>query len=175
MDKVDPRIRNEIFDNRVKQFKLKSEKFQIKCFATSIWENTLYKAWSNILRSIIPNIEKITELLGNYSIASQVDDIALFEKNTFLCISSFNNKNIKDNERYEKICGLMKKLKNTCRMVSKKYNNFLIKNIGNIIYFDDFGNSTYIMVVLSKKNVSLELLKINIEISKKLFNNILNK
>jgi Ras-related GTP-binding protein A/B len=175
MDKVDPRIRNEIFENRVKQFKLKSEKFQIKCFPTSIWENTLYKAWSNILRSIIPNIEKITELLGNYSIASQVDDIALFEKNTFLCISSFNNKNIKDNERYEKICGLMKKLKNTCRMVSKKYNNFLIKNIGNIIYFDDFGNSTYIMVVLSKKNVSLELLKINIEISKKLFNNILNK
>ena len=76
MDKVDPRIRNEIFENRVKQFKLKSEKFQIKCFATSIWENTLYKACSNILRSIIPNIEKITELLGNYSIASQVDDIA---------------------------------------------------------------------------------------------------
>lgn len=174
MDKVDQRKRNEIFIERVKQFEIKAGKVQIKCFDTSIWDNSLYLAWSNILRTLIHNIEKINELIGKYSIACQVDDVALFEKHTFLCITSFNCKNYKNNERYEKICGLMKKLKNSCRKESKNFTNFYIKNLKNIIYIDEFENSTYIMAVLSNKNTSLELLKLNIEISKKMFVDILN-
>ena len=175
MDKVDQRKRNEIFENRVKQFELKEDNFTIRCFPTSIWENSLYKAWSDILGDIIPNNLKIKELLGKYSIACQVDDVALFEKNTFLCISSFNIKNIRDNERYENICGLMKKLKNTLRKEGKTINNFLLKNIGNIIYYEEFEKSTYIMVVFSNNKTSLELIKINIQIIKKKFNDIINK
>ena len=175
MDKVDQRKRNEIFQNRVKQFELKAGSFIINCFPTSIWENTLYKAWSDILGRIIRNNLKIKELLGKYALATQVDDVALFEKNTFLCISSFNNKNIKDNERYENICGVMKKFRNTCRMEGKKFNNFLIKNMGTIYYYEEFEKSTYIMVVSSNKKTSLELIKINIQIIKQKFNDVINK
>ena len=175
MDKVDQRKRNEIFEKRLKQFESKAGNFIIKYFPTSIWENTLYKAWSEILGNIIPNSIKIKELIGKYAIASQVDDVALFEKNTFLCISSFNTKNIKENERYEHICRLMKKFKKTCRMEGKKFNNFLIKNKSNAIYYEEFENSTYIMVILSNNKTSLELIKINIQIIRQKFNDIINK
>ena len=174
MDKVDQGKRDEILLNRKQQFESKAGNFKINCFPTSIWENSLYKAWSNILGSIIPNKDKIKEVLEKYAKACQADEVILFEKNTFLYISSFTNKDIKDKERLEKICVDMKKFKNTCQYESKNYKNFLLKSLNNIVYLNEFENSTYIMVALSNKNVSLELLKINIEISKKLFKEFMN-
>ena len=43
----------------------------------------------------------------------------------------------------------------------------LLKNKVNTIYFNEFNNCAYIMIVLSGKNTSLELVKLNIGIMKK--------
>jgi len=174
MDKVDEEKRNEIFLNRKSQLEAKANNFKIEFFQTSIWENTLYKAWSNILASIIPNKDIIKELLEKYAKACQADEVILFEKNTLLCITSFHNKDIKDEERFEKICFSMKRFKNTCYLEDKKYNHFLIKNKINTIYIQDFENSTILMIVLPNSNASLELVKLNLEISKKSFKEIMN-
>ena len=174
MDKVDEEKRNEIFLNRKSQLEAKSNNFKIEFYQTSIWENTLYKAWSNILASIIPKKDKIKNLLEKYAKACEADEVALFEKNTLLYITSFHNKDIKNEERFEKICFSMKKFKNTCHLDDKKYNHFLIKNKINTIYIEDFENSTSIMVILPNNNVSLELLKLNLEISKKSFRELMD-
>ena len=68
----------------------------------------------------------------------------------------------------------MNKFKKTIHNDSKKFTNFLIKNAADTIYLDEFENSTCIMVVLSNKSVNLELLKLNIEISKKTFKEIMD-
>lgn len=174
MDKIEYSKRNDIFLKRKQEFELKAGKLKINCLSTSIWGNLLYKAWSNILVSIIPKIDKIKELLENYAKACQVDEVILFEKNTLLYISSYNNREIKDARRFERICLAMKKIKILCQKESKKYGNFIIKNINNTIYIDEFENSTYIMVAFSNKNVSLELVKINIEINKKMFKELMS-
>ena len=174
MDKVDITKRDDVFLKRKKQFELKAGKIKINCFPTSIWQNTIYKAWSNILGNIIPKIDKIKELLEKYTKACQADEVILFEKNILLYITSYNNKEIKDSERFEKICWSMKKFNNICKIGATKYRNFNIKNIDNNFYLDDFENSTYIMVVFSNKNVSLELVKINLEICKKMFKDLMN-
>ena len=162
-----------IFLEKKSQFESKAGNFKIECFPTSIWEINIYNAWSNILGSFIPNKDKIKQLLNKYCQACQADEVVLFERNTFLYISSFNNKNFKDNERFERISEGMKKFKNKCQKGSKKFNHFLIKHVKNNIYLDEFANSTCIMTVLSNKSVTLELLKINIEISKKKFTEIM--
>ena len=74
MDKVDEEKRNEIILNRKLELEGKASIYKIEFFLTSIWENTLHKAWSNILASIIPNKDKIKELLENYSKACQADE-----------------------------------------------------------------------------------------------------
>ena len=110
--------------------------------------------------------------MEEYAKACNADEVVLYDKNTLLAISSFSNKKLKDEERFERISYSMKKFMSNYKNVSNKLNEFTIKNKVNIIYFDEFVNSTYIMVVLSDKNASLELLKLNIEISKKEFENI---
>ena len=53
MDKIDEDKRDAVFLNRKKQFELKAGGFKINCYQTSIWENNLYKEWSDIIGSII--------------------------------------------------------------------------------------------------------------------------
>lgn len=56
-------------------------------FATSIWDETLYKAWSKIVQNLIPNIEVIKESLTSFCETCNCEEIVLFEKSTFLIIA----------------------------------------------------------------------------------------
>lgn len=71
------------------------------------------------------------------------------------------------------MCNSLKKFKSNYKSISNHFYDFTIKNKVNTIYFNEFNNCTYIMIVLSDKNASLELVKLNIEIMKKEFENII--
>jgi Ras-related GTP-binding protein A/B len=59
----------------------------MRCFATSIWDETLYRAWSQIVYSLIPNVEQLEAQLSEFSGICGADEIVLFEKATFLVVS----------------------------------------------------------------------------------------
>jgi Ras-related GTP-binding protein A/B len=46
-----------MFDERSNELRRLSEPMKITCFGTSIWDETLYKAWSSIVYALIPNVE----------------------------------------------------------------------------------------------------------------------
>mmetsp|Transcript_9371 Transcript_9371/g.17633 ORF Transcript_9371/g.17633 Transcript_9371/m.17633 type:complete len:486 (+) Transcript_9371:101-1558(+) len=58
-----------------------------QCFGTSIWDETLYKAWSEIVRYLIPNIGVLQSHLDDFCKVCDADEVVLFEKATFLVIS----------------------------------------------------------------------------------------
>lgn len=57
-------------------------------FPTSIWDESLYKAWSQIVCSLIPNINLFNNNLIKFNSILDAEEIILFEKTTFLVISS---------------------------------------------------------------------------------------
>lgn len=61
------------------------ENFQI--YGTSIWDETLYKAWSEIVTNLIPNIRLLETHLNNFCRMCDADEVVLFERATFLVIS----------------------------------------------------------------------------------------
>lgn len=61
------------------------ENFQ--CFGTSIWDETLYKAWSEIVTNLIPNIRLLESHLNKFCGICDADEVVLFERATFLVIS----------------------------------------------------------------------------------------
>ena len=61
--------------------------FKMRAFATSIWDETLYKAWSQIVYSLIPNVELLETQLKDFSTICAADEVVLFERATFLVIS----------------------------------------------------------------------------------------
>lgn len=58
-----------------------------QCFGTSIWDETLYKAWSKIVTNLIPNIGVLESHLYDFCRICDADEVVLFEKATFLVIS----------------------------------------------------------------------------------------
>ncbi len=175
IDKLLDNQKNPVF-SKIKEI---FEKVEIKdnskaiYLPTSIFDISLYKAMSNIYSDLIPKMDKLKELLKKLVTASLADEAVLLEKNTLIKICSFNEKEFKDYERFEKISELIKKFKNTCRLGSISFKDIFIKTINNIIYIDEFENSTYIIIAFQNLKTTLELVKINIEICKKTFKEII--
>ncbi|XBW38121.1 hypothetical protein QEN19_003715 [Hanseniaspora menglaensis] len=105
-------------------------------FPTSIWDESLYKAWSSIVCSMIPTIGVYKEKVKNMSEMLNLKEFILFEKSTFLVVcSSLENKYNKNNnsnkslsldgmdpKRFEKISNVLKTFKQS--IYKLKVNNF---------------------------------------------------
>lgn len=84
-------------------------------FGTSIWDESLYKAWSAIVYSLVPNVKLLEEQLSILTQACCATEAVLFEKTTFLVISSSTkNDTSNDPHRFEKISNIMKQFKLSC-------------------------------------------------------------
>ncbi|EPQ32222.1 uncharacterized protein PFL1_00419 [Pseudozyma flocculosa PF-1] len=103
MDLVDPSRRRAVYASRVKELRRKSKEvalttgagakssnsagFRINCFATSIWDETLYRAWSRIVHTLIPNVAMLERHLSQFAQINSAMEVVLFERTTFLVIS----------------------------------------------------------------------------------------
>eukprot|EP00494_Astrolonche_serrata_P029204 UN29471 len=83
-------------------------------FATSIWNESLFKAWSAIVRSLIPNLLPIKRVLTQLCKLCESDEIVVFEKHTFLVVCQVTLKDQKDEHRLEKISNVVKAFKLRC-------------------------------------------------------------
>jgi Ras-related GTP-binding protein A/B len=114
MDLVGEEERDRVYAKRVAMIKAKSEGFDIETFRTSIWDETLYKAWSTIVYSLIPNIKHLEDNLKEFAELCDADEVVLFEKQTFLVISNTTRKTHPDMHRFEKISNIVKQFKLSC-------------------------------------------------------------
>ena len=48
----------------------------MRCFATSIWDETLYRAWSQIVYSLIPNVEVLKSQLTEFASICGADEVS---------------------------------------------------------------------------------------------------
>ena len=77
----------QIFREREEDLKRLSKPLECTCFRTSIWDETLYKAWSSIVYQLIPNVTQLEQNLENFASIIEADEVLLFERATFLvCI-----------------------------------------------------------------------------------------
>ena len=144
--------RDEIFNKRKSQLEEKSANFQIKCYQTSIWEASLYKAWTQIVSELSPNKEKIEKSLQNFAEACEANEVVLFEKNTFLlcfayCTKKEDEQN-NDDQRFEKISHIIKKFKLSCMSSNSSFKSMVIETKNYSAYMDEFTSATYILVIL---------------------------
>ena len=101
----------------------------ISCFMTSIWDATLYAAWSSIVHSLIPNVQLLKGQLECLRQICKADEVVLFERATFLviCSASAERKGVGDagegggssvavgsELRFEKVSNIIKQFKLSC-------------------------------------------------------------
>lgn len=62
-------------------------RLRVHCFATSIWDATLYRAWSCIIHTLIPKLEKLEADLAQLADACSAAEVVIIEKVTFLVVA----------------------------------------------------------------------------------------
>jgi len=169
MDLVPEEQREQIFKKRESELVALSSPMKIICFRTSIWDETLYKAWSAIVYSMIPNIKTLENLLDKFSQICEADEVVLFERATFLVISHSTRKIHRDDHRFEKISNIIKQFKLSCSKSQAQFQSMEVRNSNFSAFIDVFTTNTYIMVIMSDQTIQSAATLINIGLARSHF------
>ncbi|KAF4085577.1 hypothetical protein AMELA_G00096690 [Ameiurus melas] len=169
MDLVQEDQRDLIFKEREEDLKRLSRPLLCTCFRTSIWDETLYKAWSSIVYQLIPNVQQLESNLRNFAQIIEADEVLLFERATFLVISHYQCKEQRDAHRFEKISNIIKQFKLSCSKLAASFQSMEVRNSNFAAFIDVFTSNTYVMVIMSDPSIPSAATLINIRNARKHF------
>ncbi|RDW84867.1 hypothetical protein BP6252_02457 [Coleophoma cylindrospora] len=157
MDLIVPQQREELYTNHVQLIRSKSESFDPVAFATSIWDQSLYKAWAEIIHDLVPNLAEIEQHLSSLGILLQAEEVLLFERSSFLVVSSWASEVGAMNpttDRFERLSNIIKNFKqSTSRFTgtpksAEQFSLFELKMVVFSVFIVKFTTNTYLLVVL---------------------------
>lgn len=150
MDLVQEEMREDVYEERSNYLKQHSQGLKISCIATSIWDETLYKAWSSIIYTLIPNIPVLEKHLQVFAENADAEEVVLFERTTFLVIShaSRSKGTHPDPQRFEKISNIVKQFKLSCAKIQSQFTSFEMKGSNFSAFICQYTVDTYILVVM---------------------------
>lgn len=192
MDLIMPNMKESVFNERVRLVRNKTTealqniaglagpaRLDIQPFATSIWDQSLYKAWSSIIHDLIPNLAVIEQELAALGRAIEAEEILLYERTSFLVVSSWKSEEGQRNphkDREEKLSNFMKTFKNRLAIWSgtsrnsDQFKEFQL-NLGALFSFIimTFTTNTYIQLVLPPGEARFNSARLNTRIAASYF------
>jgi len=169
MDLVQDDQRDMIYLERQDDLKRLSKPLECTCFATSIWDETLYKAWSSIVYQLIPNVQQLEENLSTFADILDADEVLLFEKATFLVISYCERIQHRDVHRFEKISNIIKQFKLSCGKIGASFESMEVRNSSFAAFIEMFTPNMVVMVVMSDTSIPSAVTQLNIKNARKHF------
>uniref|UniRef100_A0A1B6BZJ0 Ras-related GTP-binding protein n=1 Tax=Clastoptera arizonana TaxID=38151 RepID=A0A1B6BZJ0_9HEMI len=158
-----------IFREREEDLRRLSKPLDCTCFRTSIWDETLYRAWSSIVYMLIPNVKELETSLKQFANIIDADEVLLFERATFLVISHCERRKHRDIHRFEKVSNIIKQFKLSCSKVAALFQSMEVRNSNFAAFIDVFTSNTYVMVIMSDPHIPSAATLINIKNARKHF------
>lgn len=169
MDLIPEEERERIFQLRRDDLNRLSKPLECVCFKTSIWDETLYKAWSSIVYTLIPNVRQLETNLQEFTNIIDANEVLLFERATFLIISHCQRKEHHDVHRFEKVSNIIKQFKLSCSKLAAQFHSMEVRNANFAAFIDVFTPNTYIMVIMADPSMPSAATLINIKNARKHF------
>lgn len=169
MDLLQEDQRDKIFSERENEIINMSKPVKVICFKTSIWDETLYRAWSSIVYKLIPNVKELEQSLKLFAELMDGDEVLLFERATFLVISHCQRNLQRDIHRFEKVSNIIKQFKLSCGKVAAQFLSMEVRNSNFAAFIDMFTTNTYIMVIMSDPHIPSAATLLNIKNARKHF------
>ncbi|KAI5857513.1 Gtr1/RagA G protein conserved region-domain-containing protein [Tricharina praecox] len=150
MDLVQAELRERLYQERSAVLRDKSLGMDITTFATSIWDETLYKAWAKIVYTLIPNLPQLEHHLTRFAELAEAEEVILFERTTFLVISHVTRAQEPNPypDRFEKISNIVKQFKQSCTKMASNFIAFELRAHTFSAFIDVLTPNTYILVVM---------------------------
>ncbi|KAJ2905312.1 hypothetical protein MKZ38_005825 [Zalerion maritima] len=201
MDLVKPELRESVFTERSQRVRDKTKAFakswarhtaqvpgsgspnedediEIQEFATSIWDQSLYKAWASIIHDLVPNLAYIEKHLEQLGKAIEAEELMLFERTSFLVVSYWASKEGMRNpysDRQERMSNILKSWKQSISRFSgtprsnEQFRFLDFKSSGFSVIVIKFTINTFLLAVLPPGEARFNSAKLNIEIASETF------
>ncbi|KAH6626624.1 Gtr1/RagA G protein conserved region-domain-containing protein [Chaetomium sp. MPI-SDFR-AT-0129] len=144
----------------------------LQLFATSIWDQSLYKAWASIIHDLVPNLSVIETQLASLGQAIDADEILLFERTSFLVVSKWTSPEGERNpygDRFERMSNILKSWKHTCSKYTgtprnaEQFSDFEYKmGVTFSMFATKFTTNTYILVCMPPGEARFNSAKLNV-------------
>ncbi|CAJ2506568.1 Uu.00g006980.m01.CDS01 [Anthostomella pinea] len=189
MDLISLHAREAVFVDRVRLVRQKTSEFiqaagytaelDLIPFATSIWDQSLYKAWASIIHDLVPNLSVIESQLGSLGVLIEAEELLLFERTSFLVVSSWTSEEGQGNptgDRQERISNILKHFKQSISRFTGTPRNaeqftLMEHKAGSrfSMFACKFTTNTYLMVVLPPGEARFNSAKLNCQIARESF------
>lgn len=87
---------------------------EVEFWGTSIWDQSLYKAWTRVIYHLVPNSSALENLLNQLLDITQAHELIVYERRTCLMVTHVNRPYEQDNpstDRFEKLSSILKSQK----------------------------------------------------------------
>lgn len=150
----------------------------VQVFATSIWDETLYTAWSEIVSTLNPHVASLAVYLSRFANICCASEVILFEKTTMLVISQGSphhnqdakqhaTKDIKGSrdssaerreddwpeDRFARISQAIKLFRVGCQKLRSEFSSMEIKQHTYTAVFEILTLKTYILVITTDQGI----------------------
>ena len=65
-----------------------SHPMKVIIFETSVYDETIYRAWAQVINGLVPNLERLQTFIRKFAEIIKADEVVVFEKATFLTVTS---------------------------------------------------------------------------------------
>ncbi|KAI0248644.1 Gtr1/RagA G protein conserved region-domain-containing protein [Lactifluus subvellereus] len=166
--------RTAVFERRTRELQTESGTVPVTVFGTSIYDETLYKAWSRIVHTIIPNAAVLSRHLTTFAQACSATEAILFERTTFLVIATSSPPDGPEQvdlspTRYERTSELIKALKHSCGRMREEFHALEMELPEFTAVLDGMTKNTYILLIVHDPTIETAALKINIRLARPKF------
>lgn len=148
---------------------------QVDFWATSIWDQSLYKAWTKVIYFLIPNSAAIANMLQSLADTLDAREVILYERTTCLVVTQITRDIEQSNpytDRFERISSILKAHKHsmarhTGAMVSEvSFAEMHIKSGPFMFFISHLTDSTNLAVVLSSDRGAFDTARATIQRAK---------
>ncbi|GAA5905685.1 hypothetical protein JCM6882_008746 [Rhodosporidiobolus microsporus] len=145
----------------------------LRFYGTSIWNESLYKAWSTVMAHLMPSLSSLRTHLTSFLSLSAASEIVLFERTTFLVISSVTGGGGEgqavdgewDERRFERVSTMVKAFKLGCAKIRSPFSSLTVSTPHYTAVLDALTPETYILIV-AKGEIQPAALELNIRLAR---------
>lgn len=190
LDLIPPEKRDSVFADRRAQVQRVSaengfpssegaEHQQVEYWGTSIWDQSLYKAWTQVIYQLVPNAGVIERLLNQLADVVHAHEMVLYERTTCLMVTHISRpyeaKSNPFTDRFEKLSSILKSQKQSLSKHtglppgSAHFAELQIKTGNFMFLITRLTENTNLAVVLPSGEAYFNAARINITLARERF------
>lgn len=151
---------------------------QVEVWATSIWDQSLYRAWTQVIYQLVPNATAIEGMLRKLAELLDARELILYERTTCLAVTHISHGGEADNpfhDRFERISSILKThrhsmAKHTGAMASEvSFAEMQIKTGAFMFFITRFTDNTNLAVVMRSDEAFFNAARVNVQLARREF------